>query len=63
MPSDADLVIMNGRLFGSPLIGAHAEAIAIVRDRIAFMGANNDILEWIGKETQVINAQGHTVLP
>lgn len=62
-PIIADLVITNGRLFSSLLVGVHAEALAVVGDRIAFIGTDNDVREWIGKQTQVINARGNTVLP
>jgi hypothetical protein len=62
-PCAADLVIINGRLFNTPLIGERAGALAIIRDRIAFVGANDDIRDWVGKKTQVIDARGNTVLP
>lgn len=63
MPGSADLVVLNGRLFGLPIIAKHAEAIAIVRDRIAFIGTDDNIREWIGEKTRVVDARGNTVLP
>jgi predicted amidohydrolase YtcJ len=62
-PCAADLVIINGRLFSSPSTGVRAEALAVVGDRIGFVGADNDIKDWVGKRTQVVNARGNTVLP
>ena len=63
MACDADLVIINGHLFDPQLVQTHAEALAIVADRIAFIGKYNDIRDWIGKKTLVLNARGNSVLP
>jgi predicted amidohydrolase YtcJ len=62
-PRCADLVVLNGRLLTFDLAQLHAEAMAIVGARIACVGANQDIWEWVGNKTQIVNANGNTVLP
>jgi hypothetical protein len=42
---------------------SHAEAIAIINDKIAAVGTNQEIQPWIGEQTRVIDAQGKTVVP
>jgi predicted amidohydrolase YtcJ len=62
-PRCADLVVLNGRLLTFDLAQLHAEAMATVGTRIACVGANQDIWEWVGNKTQIVNANGNTVLP
>ncbi|HJY88325.1 MAG TPA: amidohydrolase [Candidatus Acidoferrales bacterium] len=59
----ADLVILNGHIWTVDASHPHAEALAIVGDRIAAVSTTAEIRGWIGPGTQVIDAGGKTVLP
>jgi predicted amidohydrolase YtcJ len=59
----ADLVLMDGHVLTMNVSQFHAEAIAIKKDRIVQVGSNNEINQWIGKNTKVINLEGKTVVP
>ena len=59
----ADMVIRNGRVHTVDAGQPEAQALAIVRERIAAVGSNAEIAGWIGPHTRVLDAQGHSVLP
>jgi len=59
----ADLVILNGAVWTVDPAKPKAEAVAIVRDRIAAVGSNEEIRKWIGPATKQIDARGGSVLP
>ena len=59
----ADVVIRNARAFTSDEFNPRAEALAIIRNRIAFVGSSSDAEAWCGPETKVIDAHGNTLLP
>jgi len=63
MHKSADLVIQNGNIYtvnaGQPL----AEALAIVDGKIVHVGKNNEIQNWIGDRTQIIDLEGKTMTP
>src|SRR5262249_33421746 len=59
----ADLVILHGHIWTVDASHPHAEALAIVGDRIAAVSTTAEIRGWIGPGTQVIDAGGKTVLP
>ncbi|MFQ6088506.1 MAG: amidohydrolase [Candidatus Methanofastidiosia archaeon] len=58
----ADLVILNGNILTLSEQGK-AEALAILKDRIVFIGSNEDVKEYIGKSTKVIDVFGKCVIP
>jgi hypothetical protein len=58
---EADLVITNANVWTGS--GKSAEAVAIVGDRIAFVGGNGAAHRWIGKSTRTIDAGGRRVIP
>jgi len=59
----ADLIIVNANVHTIDNQQPHAEAIAILGNRIAAVGSNNDIQRLKGSQTRVIDAKGQLVLP
>lgn len=59
----ADLVILNGAVWTVDPAKPKAEAVAVVRDKIAAVGTNAEIRKWIGPATETIDARGGSVLP
>ena len=59
----ADLAVLNGRVLKHDTPFLQSESVATIGDRIVFVGTNQDIGEWLGEKTQVIDARGNTVLP
>jgi predicted amidohydrolase YtcJ len=59
----ADLVIVHGKVWTVDQAHPQAEALAVVGSRIVAVGSDSDIRSWSGPTTQVIDAQGMTVLP
>jgi hypothetical protein len=59
----ADIVLTNGVIHTVDEKNPSAQAIAIVGDRIAFVGSNNAAQNWIGAATRVIDLKGKTVVP
>jgi predicted amidohydrolase YtcJ len=65
----ADKIFVHGNVY-TGLSGTSAfheirrmEAIAVRGDRIAAVGTNDDIMKWKGPQTEVINLDGHFVMP
>jgi hypothetical protein len=59
----ADLVLKNGVIHTVDRNNATAQAVAVKGDRIVSAGSNEDVENWIGPGTQVIDLQGKTVVP
>ena len=59
----ADLVLRNARILTLSGDDAAPTAIAIRGERIAYVGGEQGIGDWIGKKTRVIDASGLTVTP
>ena len=59
----ADLVIVHGRVWTVDRAHPEAEALAVVGSRIVAIGSDSEIRSWTGPSTQIIDAQGKTVLP
>jgi len=59
----ADLALINGKVLTMNPAQPHYDAIAIKDDRIVKVGTKDAISKWIGKNTQVINLKGKTVVP
>jgi len=59
----ADLVLMDGNVLTMCSSQSSAEAVAVKKDRIVKVGTNEEIRQWIGDDTTVINLQGRTVVP
>ena len=59
----ADLIITNARIWTVDPSRPTAEAVAVLGDRIAAVGSKQDVDNWRGPKTQVINADGKLLLP
>ncbi|NOY58292.1 MAG: amidohydrolase, partial [Calditrichaeota bacterium] len=59
----ADIAIINAKVWTVDKSNPLAEAVAIEGNKIAAVGRQEDIEPFIGKDTEVINAQGKLVLP
>ncbi|HDQ06293.1 MAG TPA: amidohydrolase [Candidatus Bathyarchaeota archaeon] len=59
----ADLVLVDGNILTLDSSQPSAEAVAIKEDRIVKVGTNEEIRQWIGDDTKVIDLQGRTVVP
>ena len=59
----ADTVIRNGRVHTVDRAHPEAQAVAIVGERVAAVGTDAEMAGWIGPQTRVLDAQGHSVLP
>jgi predicted amidohydrolase YtcJ len=62
-PSVADLVLKNGNIYTANERQPTAEAVAIRKDRIIFVGSNRDAQKYVGKTTRVVDLNGKTLLP
>ncbi|GMR17565.1 MAG: amidohydrolase [Gammaproteobacteria bacterium] len=60
---EADLVLRNGVVWTVDAERPRAEAVASVRDRIIFVGANDGAVAHIGGNTRVIDLHGRLVVP
>jgi hypothetical protein len=59
----ADLVLLDGNVLTMNPSQPFAEAIAIEEDRIVKVGTNEEINQWIGKNTKVVELKKRTVVP
>jgi len=59
----ADLVLINGKIFTMNPSQPHAEAVAIKDGKIVQVGTNDDVNRWTGKEAELIDLKGKTVVP
>ena len=58
---DVDLILSNGNIYTVNAKQPRAEAVAVKRSRIVFVGANEDAKRF--HAARVINLHGHTVVP
>ena len=59
----AHLVILNANVHTVDRSKPEAQALAVVGERIAAIGTDQEIRAWIGPQTKVIDAHGASVLP
>lgn len=59
----ADLVVINAKVWTVDPARPRAEAVAVVGDRIAAVGATSEMQKWIGAATKTLDARGNSVLP
>ncbi|SDE48137.1 amidohydrolase [Sporomusa acidovorans] len=59
----ADLVLMNGIVYTADTQDTLCQAIAIQKEKIAFVGSDEQIDEFIGPGTKTIDLQGQMVIP
>ncbi len=61
--TSADIVFKNGNVYTVDSKASRAEAIAVTKDRIVFVGSNADAQKFVGSKTRVVDLKGATVLP
>jgi hypothetical protein len=59
----ADLVLKNANVLTMNPLQPHAEAVAVKDEKIVALGSNEQVQPWMGKQTQVIDLHGKTVVP
>src|SRR5687768_13782199 len=59
----ADIVFKNGNVYTVDSKTPRAQAIAVTKDRIVFVGSNADAQKFVGSKTRVVDLKGRTVLP
>lgn len=59
----ADIVFQNGNVYTVDTKQPRAQAIAVSKDRIVFVGSNADAQKFVGAKTRVVDLKGSTVLP
>src|SRR6476660_8094958 len=59
----ADLIITNAKIWTVDKTRPHAEALAVLGDRIVAVGSAADVDTWHGPQTKVLDAQGKLLLP
>ncbi|HUS19926.1 MAG TPA: amidohydrolase [Terriglobales bacterium] len=59
----ADLILTNANIHTVDNNRPQAEAVAVIGDRIVAVGSKDEIDQWRGSATKVIDAQGKLVLP
>jgi predicted amidohydrolase YtcJ len=60
---DVDLIFVNGNIYTVNERQPHAEAIAVKKDRIAFVGSNQDAKKLASDKTRIVDLRGRTVVP
>src|SRR6202171_6022551 len=60
---DVDLIFVNGNIYTVNERQPHAEAIAVKKDRIAFVGSNEDAKKLASDKTRMADLRGCTVAP
>jgi predicted amidohydrolase YtcJ len=59
----ADLIIQHAKVWTVNAAQPEAQAVAVLGERIVFVGSDSAATAWRGPNTQVIDAQGHRLLP
>src|ERR1700704_3206356 len=59
----ADLIITNAKIWTVDKTRQHAEALAVLGDRIIAVGGAAEVDTWHGPQTKVLDAQGKLLLP
>src|SRR5437868_3908170 len=60
---DVDLIFVNGNIYTVNERQPRAEAIAVKKDRIAFVGLNEDAKKLASDKTRIVDLRGRTVVP
>ena len=62
-PPRAELILLSGQIHTMDISQPLAQAIAIREGKVIAIGSNQDITQWQGKQTEVIDLAGRMVLP
>jgi predicted amidohydrolase YtcJ len=60
---DVDLIFVNGNIYTVSEKQPQAEAIAVKKDRIAFVGSSEAAKKLASDKTRIIDLRGHTLVP
>jgi predicted amidohydrolase YtcJ len=60
---DVDLIFVNGNIYTVNERQPHAEAIAVKKDRIVFVGSTGDAKKLASDKTRIVDLRGRTVVP
>ena len=60
---DVDLIFVNGNIYTVNERQPRAEAIAVKKDRIAFVGSSEDAKKLASDKTRIVDLRGRTVVP
>ncbi len=63
MEKHASIVFINGKVVTVDKNNSIAEALAVIDNKIAFVGKSSDVKQWIGPKTTVIDLKGRSLLP
>ena len=59
----ADLIVTNAKIWTVDKTRPHAEALAVLGERIVAVGSAAEVDAWHGPQTKVLDAQGKLLLP
>src|SRR5437764_11307161 len=59
----ADLIVTNAKIWTVDKTRPHAEALAVLGDRIVAVGSSTEVDVWHGPQTKILDAQGKLLLP
>ncbi len=59
----AEVVIKNGNMYTVDDDHTKAEAVAIDKGRIVFVGSNEEVEKWVSERTKIIDLEGKTMTP
>jgi predicted amidohydrolase YtcJ len=59
----ATLVLVNGNIRTMSAAQPHADAVAVLGSRIVAVGGNDEVKQWIGPGTRVVDLHGRLVVP
>lgn len=59
----ADMVIQNGKIYTVNEFNPLVEAVAVKGGKIIALGSQEDVSQWIGDQTKIINLNGGTMIP
>ncbi len=59
----ADQVYLNGNIYTAEDAGPKAQALAIVGQKLVYVGSNEGAREYVGAKTKVFDLKGKTVIP
>ena len=59
----ADLIITDAKVWTGDQALPHAEALAILGDRIVAVGSKQEVDAWRGRQTKIIDARGKLLVP
>jgi len=63
MPGDADIVLVDGKIFTASRDRAWAKALAVRGERLLAVGTSAQVERWRGRRTRLVDLRGAVVLP